>query len=158
MGGKNPASAYRQFVESGIDTPPANPLAAAAAEGWILGSQEFVEQVKRLVKAPRNQDEVPQWKRLNLSVEQVVQAVAGYYNEQPESYSIQRNQVAGRDLAAWLVHRRTTATLREVARWFGLTHPDSASNLIRRAERQLSKSRAYQSDLKKIEQRLVANA
>jgi len=44
---------------------------------------------------------------------------------------------AGRDLAAYLAHRRTTATLQELAKTFGLTHTDDIGNLIRRAEQAL---------------------
>ncbi|MEX0866610.1 MAG: hypothetical protein WD030_04575 [Pirellulales bacterium] len=39
-----------------------------------------------------------------------------------------------------MVQRHTMATLREAAHQFGLIHPDSVSNLVRRAERQLSRS------------------
>ncbi len=44
-------------------------------------------------------------------------------------------------MAAYLAHRHTTATLRELAGPFALRHPDSVSNLIRRAERALADSR-----------------
>ncbi len=57
-----------------------------------------------------------------------------------ESYRERRSTAAGRYLAAYLAHRRTTATLRELAEPFGLCHPDSVSNLIRRAERALAES------------------
>jgi len=39
-GGSQPAVAYRRYVEQGLAEPPANPL-AAAAHGWLLGSQDF---------------------------------------------------------------------------------------------------------------------
>ena len=57
-----------------------------------------------------------------------------------ESYRERRSTAAGRYLAAYLAHRRTTATLRELAEPFGLCHPDSVRNLIRRAERALAES------------------
>ena len=63
LGGKNPELAYRRFVESGITTPPENPL-AAATEGWLLGSPKFVERIKQLVKSPNYQDEVPMARRM----------------------------------------------------------------------------------------------
>jgi hypothetical protein len=47
--------------------------------------------------------------------------------------------------------RRTTATLQEVASFFGLGHPDSASNLIRRAENALAPSPELQWELEGIE-------
>jgi chromosomal replication initiation ATPase DnaA len=51
-----------------------------------------------------------------------------------------RSTAAGRDLAAYLAHRHMTATLRDLAAPFGLIHPDSVSNLIRRAEKHLAQS------------------
>ena len=50
--------------------------------------------------------------------------------------------------------RRTTATLRELAIVFGLTHPDSVSNLIRRAEIAISASKLQRQALARIEELL----
>ena len=60
----------------------------------------------------------------------------------------------GRDLAAYLANRRTTATLRELATAFGLSHPDSVSNLIRRAQNAISGSKAKKEDLVRIDELL----
>ena len=49
------------------------------------------------------------------------------------------------------------ATLRAVASLSGLGHPDSASNLIRRAESALAQSPKLRLDLENIE-RLLTNA
>ena len=155
MGGGDPMAAYRRFVESGIESPPANPL-EAAQEGWLLGGDEFIARIKRLLTRPHNPDEVPQWRRLERSAEDIVQAVAKFYGTRAESYCVRRSRARGRDLAAYLVHCRTTATLREVASLFGLGHPDSASNLIRRAESALAQSPKLRSDVENIE-RLLTN-
>jgi hypothetical protein len=40
---------------------------------------------------------------------------------------------------------------------FGLGDPDSAANLVRRAQRQASKSPEYRNRLKKIEQAMIKN-
>lgn len=103
----------KRLCELGIENPPANPL-AAAQEGWLLGGDdEFIARIKRLLKPPRHSDEVPQWKHLELSAAEVVQAVAEFYGSRAESYCVRRSQAPGRDLAAYRAHRRTTATLRE---------------------------------------------
>ena len=60
----------------------------------------------------------------------------------------------GRDLAAYLAHRRTTATLLELATAFGLSHPDSVSNLIRRAERAICESKSQKQDLDRVDELL----
>ena len=48
MGGKDSGLAYRRFVESGLETPPSNPL-DNALEGWLLGSDTFLKKVKKLI-------------------------------------------------------------------------------------------------------------
>ena len=45
-------------VDAGVNRPPENPL-ASASEGWLLGSAEFAERIKRLMKLPKYRDEVP---------------------------------------------------------------------------------------------------
>jgi chromosomal replication initiation ATPase DnaA len=60
----------------------------------------------------------------------------------------------GRDVAAWLARRLTTATLRELAGAFGLSHPDSVSNLTRRAERAIGQSPTLRQDIEAIQKRI----
>ena len=74
-------------------------------------------------------------------------AVADYFDVAVTEYAAKRSSAAGRDWAAYLAHRQTTATLRELAPYFGLSHPDSVSNLIRRAEKRLSASAKYRKEL-----------
>lgn len=57
----------------------------------------------------------------------------------PIDSGVRRRPVA--NLAACLAHRHTTAMLREVPAPFGLNHPDSVSNLMRRAQKHLAQSR-----------------
>ncbi len=64
---------------------------------------------------------------------------------------ISSSRARGRDLAAYRVLRRTTATLRGVASFLELGHPDSASNLIRRAESVLALSSTLRLDLENID-------
>ena len=48
----------------------------------------------------------------------------------------------------------TVATLRELAEPFGLGHPDSVRNLIRRAERAMAKSKKFRTEVERIKQEL----
>jgi len=154
MGGSQPERSYRRFVEAGITDPPSNPL-KAAWEGWVLGSEAFLKRIKRRMSNPRQPDQVPRARRLmSLDAEEVISAVAKYYRVDSASYAARRSTAAGRDLAAYLAHRRTTATLRELAASFGLGHPDSVSNLIRRAERAIARSASLKRDLGQIEKSL----
>ena len=155
MGGTQPERAYRLFVESGIDKPPKSPM-ADALEGWLLGSESFLARVKKLIEKPAKIDQVPKAKALqSFTVADVIDAVASHFGTTAKSYQVSRSMAKGRDLAAWMAHRRTTATLRELAGCFGLSHPDSVSNLIRRAERELAKSNQIAMDVKSIEASLA---
>ena len=154
MGGKNSELAYRRYVESGVETPPSNPL-DSALDGWLLGSETFLQKIKKLLTKPHHVDETPKVRRLtSLDAKQVIATVAAYFKTSPSSYQSKRSTAAGRDLAAYLAHRRTTATLRELATAFGLSHPDSVSNLIRRAETAISASKSQTQDLKRIDELL----
>ena len=154
MGGKDSGLAYRRFVESGLETPPSNPL-DNALEGWLLGSDTFLKKVKKLMAKPQHIDQTPKARRLtSLDANEVITAVAAYFKTSPESYQSKRSTAPGRDLAAYLAHRRTTATLRELATAFGLSHPDSVSNLIRRAQNAISGSKAKKEDLERIDELL----
>jgi putative transposase len=154
MGGKDAGLAYRRFVESGLETPPSNPL-DNALEGWLLGSETFLKKVKKLMTKPQHIDQTPKARRLtSLDANEVITAVAAYFKASPESYQSKRSTAPGRDLAAYLAHRRTTATLRELATAFGLSHPDSVSNLIRRAQNAISGSKSKKKDLERIDELL----
>lgn len=154
MGGKDSGLAYRRFVESGLETPPSNPL-DNALEGWLLGSDTFLKKVKKLMTKPQHIDQTPKARLLtSLDANEVITAVAAYFKASPESYQSKRSTAPGRDLAAYLAHRRTTATLRELATAFGLSHPDSVSNLIRRAQNAISGSKSKKEDLERIDELL----
>lgn len=154
MGGGKVEAAYRRFVEAGLAEPPANPF-RAAAHGWMLGGQAFVDRVRRLAKEPKHRDEVPSARRLgHLPFEVVLAAVADYYGTTPAAYGNRRSSAPGRDVAAWLARRLTDATLRELVSAFGLGHPDSVSNLVRRADRAIRESKTLQKDLERIRHQL----
>jgi len=139
-GGTDPARAYRRFVEAGLSEPPANPF-LEAWEGWLLGGDKFLARIKAKISG-NEQAQATRPGRYLASADPaaVIRSVAGYFGVDPRKYRKRRSSAAGRDLAAYLAHRRTTATLRELAEAFGLSNPDSVSNLIRRAERSLGKS------------------
>ena len=84
-------------------------------------------------------------------------AVADYYNVTPESFQVRRGGGLRRDIAAWLTRRLTTCTLRELAPRFGLGHPDSVSNLVRRADKAITKSRKLQKEIEAIKTAIAQN-
>ena len=83
-----------------------------------------------------------------------VLAAASYYCVGHDRFYERRRRELARDVAAWLARRHTSATLRELAPAFGLSHPDSVSNLIRRVDRALAKSSQLRQDIEMIERSL----
>jgi len=51
---------------------------------------------------------------------------------------------AGREMAAYLCRQWTRVSLKKLSAVFGLEHPDSSSNLVRRAKRRAEESLEYQ--------------
>ncbi len=142
--------AYRRFVEAGLAEPPANPF-VDAWDGWLLGSERFIQRIKSRFGGSHPAPSLRQGRRLaSPDPATVIAAVAKHYGVLVEDYCQRRSAAAGRDLAAHMAHRRTTAPLGELATAFGLTHPDSVSNLIRRAEKKLAGSPKERKDAKHI--------
>jgi putative transposase len=65
-----------------------------------------------------------------------------------------RSSAPGREMPAYLCRRYTQATLRELSERFGLSHPDSASDLIRRGATRLEQSKEMERQLRAIEAKL----
>ena len=134
-GGHDPEAAYRRFVEQGLAKAPANPF-QSAAQGWLLGSETFIARMRSLLSEPRNQDEVPAARKLaSLDAATVLAEVARFYGVDQDCFQARRNGRLARDVAAWLARHHSSATLRELAPIFGLNHPDSVNNLVRRVDR-----------------------
>ena len=53
MGGTDAEKAYRRFVEAGLQEPPKNPF-RDAVNGWLLGSQEFVDRMRDRLQQPHH--------------------------------------------------------------------------------------------------------
>lgn len=155
-GGGNAARAYRRFVESGWKQPAANPF-DRAEQGWILGSKQFVQRVRRLLEPyPSDEQQVPKARRLKrLESGDVLKAVADFYGVSPDVFRTKRAGERSRNVAAWLARHLTQATLRELAPQFGLSHPESLSNLTRRVDQSLAKSPKLRREIEAIKQRLL---
>ena len=158
VGGRDAEGAYRRFIEEGLATPTENPL-RLAVHGWLLGSEEFVDRIRSQVQPPRHQDEVPASRQLSsLDSKTVIAAVAKYYGIDSEQFKVRRSRGLSRDVAAWLCRRLVSGTLRELAPAFGVDHPDSVRNLIRRVDRAMSASRSVQKEVEVLRDRLMKTA
>jgi len=88
----------------------------------------------------------------------VLAATAEQFGISVESFAQKGNSHISRDLAAWLARAISSATLRELSDAFGLTHPDSVSNLTRRADRALRESARLRGQVEAIRKSISKNA
>ena len=86
--------------------------------------------------------------------EQIIEETASYYDVSPAEYVGFRSLAAGREVAAFLCRRWTGETIASLSGRFGLAHPDSASNLVRRAKSRMGKSKPYRQAIDDIEYNL----
>jgi putative transposase len=158
-GGKNPAAAYRRFVEAGIAQPPASPFREAFG-GWVLGSERFVARLRGL-SVPAADPPTPEARQLSgLDAEVVCAIVTEYFGLEPSALRRwhDRGMIDLRSMAAWLCRRYSEAPLRELALRFGLSRADSVPNLTRRFEAALSRSQTDSADLEEITHRIATRA
>ena len=125
---------------------------------WVYGGEDFL---KRILSMAEGDDPVIHRRLVRrvspVSVDAIISATASQYAVTPDEYVGFRSGAAGRDVAAYLCRRYTSATLRELSERFGLSHPDSASDLIRRGAKRLEQSNDAIRHQKSIEKKLKMN-
>ena len=153
-GGRRAAADYRRFVESGWKERTGNPF-DGAHQGWILGGEKFIQRIRRMVEEKGSAEQTPKARRLKrLELQQVLKAVAEFYDVSPHVFRRKRAAERGRNVAAWLARQLTQATLRELAPYFGLSHPESLSNLTRRVEHSRKTSPKLRKEIALIKRQL----
>ncbi len=152
-GGKDPVAAYRRYVLEGLGTVE-NPLNSALRD-WVIGSEDFL---KRMVAVAEKQD-ASHTERLRRRMKVVTPAeilsrTAAVHGVNVEAYVGFRSPAAGREIAALLCRRYTGVSLATLSASFGLRHPDSASNLVRKAKQREEQSAKYRKIVARIEREL----
>ena len=154
-GGKDPVVAYRRFVEEGLSTGVANPL-KEALEDWVIGSEKFLKKIVRLAAGTSKQNNQRLVRRSSAySLNEISGFVADAYKVQPSEYIGFRSSALGREVAALLCRQLTSSTLAELSKYFGLAHPDSAANLVRRANKGISSSPKYKQQFEALREKLL---
>ena len=73
----------------------------AALEGWLLGSEEFLKQMKKFLSKPKQIDRVPKARKpSSLNATDVIAIVAEYFGTTVESFQTRRTASVERDIAA----------------------------------------------------------
>ncbi len=148
-------AAYRSFVRAGMNVPPAAPW-ADAVEGLLIGSDSFVQRVRKLFHGHRIDRAVPQLElvRGRPSLDRIIEVVARELGRNPLDLcrSGLRRDGAARALAAYLARGRFRYSARETATALGYRSHGSVAPAIRRVNEGGSKQRAL---ARRLERRLA---
>ena len=145
---------YCRFVRVGLANPPPCPWRAAFG-GLIVGSEKFVQRIRRLLDGRAPDRDLPQLGQLRCRppLDRIVTVVAKWFGREGASWSTgSRSDDIGRAVAASLARRRFGYSAKAVAATLGYRAHSSVAMAIARVE-------AAGSNLKKtlaqIEQKLV---
>jgi chromosomal replication initiation ATPase DnaA len=154
-GGKDPVAGYRRFVEQGVSEGVANPL-KEALDDWVIGSQAFLKKIVRMASGTSKQVDQRLVRRSSAwSPAEILQFVSDAYQVQRSEYVGFRSSAPGREVAALLCRQLTSSTLSELSQHFGLEHPDSAANLVRRANKLIASSSKYKKRFEALRETLL---
>jgi len=125
---------------------------------WVYGGEEFLRTMVQLANREDESTDVRQSIRKSKhTVEAIIAATAREYGVDPETYRGFRSGAPGRDVAAYLCRRYTTATLAELSNAFGLSHRDSSGDLVQRARSAREQNPKIDRRISKIEKHMSLN-
>ena len=144
-GRTDPEASYRRFVSAGLATPPPPPW-AEARHGWLLGSERFLDRLRRQL-GDRPDHDLRREERLlrGLDLDPVIEAVCSRYGVDRARLAVRGSD--RRPAPPWPTWRSTipSRTRAELVPILGLSRPESVPNLsvaIRRPPRRRSQREA----------------
>jgi putative transposase len=154
--GSDATTTYRRYVTAGLSQPPESPW-ADAYHGWIVGSQKFVDRVKRMVAGVPRRERRREMRRMQLlTLARVSEAVCASYGIEPSELSQRGSRNPARAAMAYLARRYTTATNGELTAIRGVSRAESVPNLTRRFETWLSTDARVRKQLQRLQEDLSA--
>ncbi|HMP78096.1 MAG TPA: transposase [Pirellulaceae bacterium] len=151
-GGPNPVSAYRRYVEQELEVRSGNPL-KSALEDWVIGSEAFLQKIVKLAALTGRRKSLSK-RHSGFTPEWIISQVASHFGKTPDDYFGFRCRSEGREIAALLCRELTGVSLADLSTAFGLTHPDSAANLAKKAKRLVGECKKYRDNYHRIKQTL----
>jgi putative transposase len=142
-------AAYRKYVESTLGQMLVESPFERAASGFLLGSKDWVEKMRRLLlgdrkeqKAFRELEKRPEWGQVRAAVEQV--------KEDRWRDFCDRHGDWGRDMAFYIARRRCGITLRKLGDEAGVDNYYAVAQSIRRISKRLKKEQHLQKTLQSV--------
>ncbi len=152
-GGADPVKGYRKFVAEAMT--PEGDSKVERLKDWVYGSEDFLKRMLSLAEGDDTQRNERRVRRTSIiTVDDVLRATDDEYGVAVEEYHGFRSRAGGRDLSAYLCRRYTTATLAELSERFGLKHPDSSSDMVKRAKKLVNENQAIARRMNRIQKQL----
>ncbi len=122
----------------------------------ILGSKEFVTQIRNKFFRSMVHPEIPDVRQLALEAKTIIRAVSGYFKiPQKKLYIHQRaKENIPRDIAMYLIRAETGKTLVDIGKLFQMEKYSSVSNCISRIKKRRLEDKQLSSMIKEIESAL----
>jgi len=140
---------YRRFVEDGMQSPPVNPL-DDVREGWLLGSDRFVNKYLSLAESESVTGETTQ----TISHDQLVRAVAETLSIAASTLLTRgRRNNAARDILIWLERESCGSSLQQMAEHYGVG-ASAICESLRRASRLLDQQTEWRDKVEHIRAKL----
>ena len=146
------ADAYREFMQQ-EESGKLTAVLSKKNVPSVLGSEAFVNWIKRKFKGLRSRQEVPASRLLAPGLEAIQLAVC-------EGYGIDRNELLSskrgmsndaRNIAVYLARQLSGQTLTAIGNAFGLQHYSSVSSVVSRMKQRIANDRGLRKKVKEIE-------
>jgi len=149
--------AYRRFVEAGIGERIKPPLRSAYG-GMFLGSDGWIEQMRRQLASEADDSNVPVRRRLAMPVDpaKLLQAVADHFQVAKSHFKEVRRRNSDARTAAIYLHRKLTSdSVNRLAERYGEVSVAAISKTVIRAEERRSNDRGWDRTLRILEKLAV---
>ena len=151
--------AYRAFVSAGAASKLANPLDGAVA-GTLLGSDGFVQRMKRWLQDRLPDGEVPAARQLRRAapIDDIVACVCRVYGVSPGALAERgRHHNEARQAAIYLCRRLTRTPVAQIGARFGGVHASRVTHIVDAVTYRRSHHRETDALLADIEDHLAEN-
>ena len=146
---------YRRFVEAGVAHPARSPF-ADAAHGLLVGTEAWVEKIRRWLRGGSPPQQVPVFRQVvRVPIARVADAVTALYHVPPERLAHARDTHVARPVFAYLARHVAQASLRELGPWLGLRSPAGVHDVVRRCADALARSPRLRQQVADLRNRLT---
>ena len=133
---------YKQFVSKEIPKE-INQILARKKLPAIIGSEGFVDKIKKVFFSEKKHEEIPESRYLAPDIYKIIKEVCRFYNVSKDSLFSSRRGFFNepRNVAIYLTRRLRGDTLKEVGKVFGIEKNSSVSSVVERMKLEIESSK-----------------